>query len=170
MHKYSYGPAARSGILLQQIGGVIGLFVSTGIAILLFWGTGKVEVPSTSSLLQNPQLTLVCIGIWALIVGWIVSLTLINSFPTIWLGETGMMISAFLFFYIYISWSEIMDINPGSVRFGHCLVRARRITVFHRVYGLLYSHTLYPSFLIGKNIEDREQLFSEIKRGIQKQK
>jgi len=168
MQRFSYSPAVRFGILIQQLSGVLGLFLSAGIAILLFWGTGRVEASSTSGLLQNPKFTLACVGIWMLIIGLIVSITLINSFPTIWLGEDGIEISAFLFFKIYISWSEVIDLNPGRVRFGHFLVRARRITVFHRIYGWLYSHTLYPSFLIRKDIIDREKLIFEIQRKIQK--
>ena len=120
------------------------------------------EAPATSNLLDDPRFTLVCIGFWTLIIGWTTSFGLINAFPTIWLGETGVTITAFLFFKIHLPWSEIIDINIGGVRFGHDLVLAHRITIFHRIYGLLYSHTYYPGFIIRKDIIDRDKLLSEI--------
>ena len=167
MQKYSYIPSIRFRILLQQVMGIFGLLVSTGITIISFWVTRSLEASSTSNLLDDPRLTFVCVGFWSLIIGWTISLGLINTYPTIWLSETGILISAFLFLKIHIPWRDIIDINIASVRFGHDLVRARRITIFHRIYGWLYSHTFYPSFIIRKDIMDRDNLIREIRQRIQ---
>lgn len=168
MQKFSYSPTVNLGILTQQIIGVLGLLISTGIAILLFWGTGSVEASSAPNFINDPRATLICVGLWSLVIGWITSLGLINAYPTIWLDESGISISAFLFFKIHIPWTDVVDINIGRVRFGHDLVRARRITFFHRIYGWLYTHTIYPSFIIRKDIKDRESLIREIQQRIQK--
>jgi len=168
MKKFSYNPTVSLGILIQQMIGVLGLLTSTGIAILLFWGTGNVEASSALNFMNDPRSTLVCVGLWSLIIGWITSLGLINAYPTIWLGESGISISAFLFFKVHIRWTDIVDINIGRVRFGHDLVRARRITFFHRIYGWLYTHSIYPSFIIRKDIKERENLIREIQQRIQR--
>jgi hypothetical protein len=168
MKKFSYNPSVRLGILIQQLIGVLGLLISTGIAILLFWGTENVEAPSNLNIINDPRSTLVCFGIWSLVIGWVTSLGLINAYPTIWLDESGISISAFLFFKIHIRWTDVVDINIGRVRFGHDLVRVRRITIFHRIYGWLYTNTIYPSFIIRKDIEERENLIREVQQKIQR--
>jgi hypothetical protein len=53
-------------------------------------------------------------------------------------------------------------VRLGQVRFGHDLVRAKRITPFHITYGWLYSRSLCPSFIIRKNIEDHDILISRL--------
>lgn len=168
MKKFSYNPTVSFGILIQQMIGVLGLLISTGIAVLLFWGTGKVEASSNLNIINDPRLTLICVGVWSLVIGWIAGLGLINAYPTIWLDESGISISAFLFFKIHIRWTDVVDINIGRVRFGHDLVRARRITILHRVYGWFYTHTIYPSFIIRKDIKGRENLIREIQQRIQR--
>lgn len=162
MQKYSYSPYVSIGILIQQLSGVIGLIVSIGGALLLFWGTGIVEAPATPNLLQDPRVTLVCVGIWVLVIGWALSILLINASPTVWAGEDGIVISAFLVFKIFVPWEELVDIK--GIRFGHFLVRTKRITFFHRIYGWIYSHSLYPSFMIRRDIAERDKLISEIKQ------
>jgi len=103
-----------------------------------------------------------------LIVTGTVCSTLINYLPTVWVHEKGLIISAYLFLKIHIPWPSIVDIEAGKRPRGYILVRARRITPFHRIYGWLYSRTFYPSFLIGKGINDRDNLIREIKRRIQR--
>lgn len=92
---------------------------------------------------------------------------MINTFPTVWIGDQGLAISAFLFRRVDVPWFDVIDVGAGRVLFGHTLVRARRITPFHRVYGWLYSRTSYPSFLIGRNIENHDELLREIGKRIQ---
>jgi len=154
----------RIGILIQQLSGFIGLIISTGGALLLFGGIGIVETHTAPNLLQNPKVTLACVGIWALVIGWAVSISLINVSPTVWVGEGGIAISVFLIFKFFIPWLEIVDIK--GIMFGHYLVRAKRITFFHRIYGWLYSHSLYPGFVIRRDITERDKLMSEIKQHI----
>jgi hypothetical protein len=90
----------------------------------------------------------------------------INFLPTIWMTEQGVQISAFIFLRVQILWSEIVDIGAGMPPEGYVLVRCRKITLFHRVYGWFYSQTFYPSFLIEKDISDRDELIHEIRRRI----
>lgn len=66
-----------------------------------------------------------------------------------------------------MQWEDIIDVRP--IRWslaGDTLVRARRISPVHRLYGWMYSHSLFPSFVIGRDIEQREELLAEIERRI----
>lgn len=122
------------------------------------------EAPATPNLLQKPQVALLCTGIWALVIGWTVSISLINASPIVWVGEDGIAISAFVMFRIFIPWSNIVDVN--DIRLGHYLVRTKRITFFHRIYGWIYSHSLYPSFVIRRDITEQDKLISAIKQHV----
>lgn len=166
MKKYSYQGFHRIKIAISQFLGVLGLLFFT-LFTIFFVARGLSNIPnSANSILDDPRLTLLCFMTLFLITTWTVSSTLINFLPVVWLNETGLIISAYLFFKIRIPWSSIVDIEAGNPPRGYILVRARRITPFHRVYGWLYSRTFYPSFLIGKGINDRDSLIKEIKQRI----
>ena len=59
---------------------------------------------------------------------------------------------------------ELVDIK--GIRLGHYLVTTKRITFFHRIYGWVYSNNPYPSFVIRRDITERDKLISEIKQHI----
>ncbi len=86
--------------------------------------------------------------------------------PDIWIRDDGIVISAYLFFRIFISWIDIIDVMEVKKPFlpGYAVVKARRISVFHRVIGWIYSRSVSPCFLIGKNIDRHEELIQEIKK------
>jgi hypothetical protein len=99
-----------------------------------------------------------------LIIAWSVGLTLINAFPTVWLDEDGLMISAFIVRRIRISWHDIVAVVPSLTPFGYVVVQTRRITPFHILIGVLYSRRALPSFMIRSNIENHNELVREIRR------
>jgi len=43
-------------------------------------------------------------------------------------------------------------------------VRAKKITLLHYFYGLMYGLEWAPGFLIWENISDRHELLSEIRK------
>lgn len=159
MREYEVTEVGRFGVLVVQAGGVAALTISTVMAAGILVMAFVENVPS-----DNPSGmgTLGCLALWSLLIGWIVGLGLINVYPTIWTDEERLVISAFLWARIEIPWAEILDVGAGRVPFGHTLVRARHITPFHRLYGWIYSRTLYPSFVINRRIQDREELLAEI--------
>ncbi len=55
MQKFSDRPIVSLGILFRQIGGVLDLLVSTGMAVLSFWGIGSVEASPTQNILNDPR-------------------------------------------------------------------------------------------------------------------
>ena len=103
------------------------------------------------------------LAIGFLFVGCAIGLVLMNAYPTVWIGDEHLVITAFLFKRVKVPWADIIDVGAVHVPFGFVLVRARRITTFHKVYGLLYSRTLLPSFVIGPMMQDRDELLREIK-------
>lgn len=167
MKKFSYQGFPRIKIVISQFFGALGLLFFTSFTIFSIV-VGLANIPnSANSILDDPRVTPICFMTFFLIVTGAICSTLINYLPTVWLDEKGLIITAYLFFKIRIPWSSIVDIGAGNPPRGYILVRARRITPFHRVYGWLYSRTFYPSFLIGKGINDRDNLVREIQQRIQ---
>lgn len=169
MKKYSYQGIDRFKVIMSQFMGVVGIIIFTAFACFLIYGIRIVPIyASTPTLFEDPRVSLACFALLCLIIAWMLGLTLINYLPTIWVEDKGLEISVFLFFRVQIPWSDIINVRIRRFPVGSILVSARKITPFHRIYGWLYSRTLYPSFLIGKGIEDRNNLISEIQRRVQK--
>lgn len=163
MRRYRYAGVARLGVVWTQMCGVVAITLSFVVAVAILVLTFFPDVPPDVSILG-----MICIALWMLILGLLVGFALMNGYPTIWLGEEGLMISAFLFARIPISWTDIVDVGAGRVPFGHVLVRAQRITPLHIIYGWLYSRSLYPSFIIRRDIENKDELINEIRRRMQR--
>ena len=169
MKKYSYQGIDRFKIIFSQFTGVVGIVIFTAFACFLLYGIRTVQIyTSNPTLLEDPWVSLACFALICLIIAWILGLIFINYMPTIWVDDKGLEISMFLFFRIQIPWSDIIDVRIRRFPNGSALVSARKITPFHRIYGWLYSHTFYPSFLIGKGINDRDNLIREIRQRIQR--
>jgi hypothetical protein len=170
MKKFSYKGFFKGKIIFSQFIGTIGICFFSSISILFLFLTKNVpNADKASNFLYDSRTTLVCFAMWALIISWGIGSLFINYFPTIWVTEKQLCISAFLFFKVYIPWSNVIDIGSGHPPRGCVLVRARRITVFHRIFGWFYSNTLYPGFLIGKEIENRDDLIRTINNKIRSQ-
>lgn len=153
--------------IYSQISGLIGIIIFTGMGFLLYVGTilGP-SVPYGTSFIDDPRLTMICFGTGSIAVAWIFGSTMINSIPTVWLDESGITVSTFLFFRKHIPWHDVLDVSPIRTSSNYVLVRARNITLFHRMIGWIYSHTLYPGFLIASYINDHEELILRIRRSI----
>ena len=167
MRKFDYKFPFKFGVALLQLGGSALFIIVLLIALFMISQINNVEYDEGNDfILNDPRFTLVCLSLWVLLVGCFVCIILINSFTTILLEESGITITAFLFAKIFIPWSDIVRIEVGRVRFGNDLVQARRNTPFHIFYGWLYSRTLHPSFIIGKNINDHDVLIKAVSENI----
>ncbi|CAG0959284.1 hypothetical protein ANRL3_00766 [Anaerolineae bacterium] len=156
MRMFRYKGIRIVGVIVLHIGGLaaITIFTSFGCWVLFLTIQNNPSSLSTAS----------CLAIWSGVWGWLIGLTMINFYPTVWTDKDGLTISAFFFKRIFVPWTDIVDVGAGHVPFGNVLVRARRITQFHRIYSWLYSRTLFPGFVISRNIEDYEELAREIRR------
>ncbi len=169
MQEFSYKGIHKISILFQQGCGAISILLFTFIAGFLIFGVITFhEKGAITNLGNDPRITVTFLAFWCLAIPCGVGFMLINLFPNITLSKDGLIISAIIFSQIFIPWSEIVDIGKGNIPFGHTLVRARRISPFHRAIGWCYSGSILPSFMIGKNIKNYSLLVEEIKRGIEK--
>ncbi len=164
MKKYGYVGIARLGALFSH---VIGLIVLVA-AMLLSIGFPVLVIRNEGIGSADAMTILACLSLWILLVLGLVGMGLINSYPTVWIGDDHLEISAFVFARVHIAWFDVVDVGAGRVPWGFVLVRARRITVFHRLYGWLYSRTFLPSFVVGPQIENHDQLVREIRRRIER--
>jgi len=165
MKKYSYQGIDRFKVIMSQFTGVIGIVIFTAFACFLVYGIRIVQIyASNPPLLEDPRVSLACFALICLIIAWTLGLTFINYMPTIWTDDKGLEISVFLFFRVQIPWSDIINVRIRRFPNGSALISARKITSLHRIYGWLYSRTFYPSFLIGKGINDRDNLIREIQQ------
>ena len=169
MEQYSYKGFERLGVILRQLCGFLGIILFTILAGGLIYGMSIVQFKGGEyNFVNDPRVTLLCLSIWILLISWSLGLAFINVEPDICIRDDGIIISAFFIFHIFITWSDIIDVKELNKPLfpGYTLVRARRISIFHRVIGWIYSRSIFPSFLIGKNIDQYESLIQEIKRRI----
>lgn len=116
MRRYRYAGMAQIGVAWTQACGVMAIMLSVVVAVAILVLTFFPDVPPDVSIFG-----MVCIALWVLILGLLVGFGLMNGYPTIWLGEEGLMISAFLFARIPIAWTEVVDVGTGRVPFGYVL-------------------------------------------------
>lgn len=159
MRRFGYVGVARLAVTFTQFSGVVVLLLCVVAAVTLFVLPFLPQAPPDVS-----AVGMTCFALWVLMIGLSVGFGLMNSYPTVWLEDKGLTISAFLFGRVRIAWPEIVDVGVGRVPFGHVLVRARRITPVHVIYGWLYSRSLYPSFIIRRDIEHRDELIRELRQ------
>ena len=71
----------------------------------------------------------------------------------------------FLGWPIEIPWTDILEIREIHYFPQRAwLVTARKITILHYLYGLLFAFKLVPGFFIWENISSRDELLSKITR------
>jgi hypothetical protein len=143
----------------------LGILIFNILGILLIsGGFMQIKPANGTSLLNDPRLTIICLAIFCMLFSWVIGGLLINFLPTIWLTETGITISYFIVFKISIPWSEITGvIDRKRFNYSSTLVLAKRITLFHQILGRFYFHVSNPCFVIGEDIENRNELVSRIR-------
>lgn len=162
--EFSYQGFERVKKLYTKFFGLLCILLFTVFGIFIWSGIAHVPASEFSpNLMDDPRVPMVCFGIWMIAVSWMIGANLINLLPTVWVRDEGLTVEAFLVMKIHIPWSDVMEVREGVTPFNYALVRARRITFFHRFIGWLYSRTLSPAFLIGPGIEDRKFLIREIR-------
>lgn len=165
--KFTYKGISKIRQVGLQAFGVIGTLLFTAIGVGCFAGAIQISNEiSKKRILDNPSVTLFCFGVIFIVFAWIIGSNFINFLPNIWISNDGITISSFIFFRNHILWKDIIDIGKGHPPLGYILVRARKITFFHRLFGWSYSQSFWPSFLIGLEIENGSYLLQEIRRNL----
>jgi len=167
MKKYSYKGIGLIFAIIYPLGGVFVIVFFHLVALIVLVGIFYQSLEDVNIfILGDPRVTIICLTLLISLFSWYGGLIFINWYPTIWLDDEGLIISSFVFYRIRIPWSDVIDVGSGRPPIGHTLVRARKISHAHRVYGWTWSHSLYPGFLIGRDIENYTILINEIKNRI----
>ena len=162
MMKFEYRGIHKLKNIYMHIGGIFAILFFTAVAVFFWIGSTQIPVSEPNlGFLDNPQYTPICFGVWFIVFSWACGSMFLNFNPTVWTDERGLTITVFLFFKTFIPWSDLID--SREIMFGYVLVRARKITPFHRMFGWIYSQTFSPAFLIGPGIDDRETLLRQIR-------
>ena len=82
-----------------------------------------------------------------------------NYFCEIAVDETGVSVT-FLWRKLHVGWQDIVEIK--AIRYlgrSHSwVVLTKKLTPFHRLYGVIYGFSWLPSFIISPSLRDREKL------------
>lgn len=188
--KFDYRGDYRVNRRTIQVIGVFCILLGTGF-LLLFMGKAINSISFHSlkpNLLTDHRIRLILTGLWCYFWFLFLGFTYINMHPTIWTDDRGVTITAFLFFKVFIPWTDIVDVQ--EVRYGFdrlrflfrrepqqendmlafgnrnidILIRTRKITPIHYVIGWNYSFAFKPGFLISSGIDGWETLLTEIQR------
>ena len=171
MKKYTYSGFGKVKQLFFQLTGFIAIAIFTIFGFTFFYAAmNGPTVQNGIGFMDDPRVPLICFGTIFILGAWFFGLMFINLLPTIWTDERGITVSSFLFFHTNIPWKDVLAIDPIRSPFDYYIVKARKITVFHRMIGWIYSKTFFPSFLIGKEIEEREELIWAIQTKTNRQK
>jgi hypothetical protein len=155
--KYDYQGDARAVTSASQ---------GSGIVLVLFATVGAVNILLLGLRESAWRWPAILLSVLVLVVGWVGGLMQINMYPTMWIGDKHLVIS-FNRARVNIPWEDVVDVSPASpswfLREWCFAVQARKITRFHFLYTP-YGEHFRPTFLIHREIQDREELLSEIKR------
>jgi len=117
-----------------------------------------------AAILQQPD-ALICMLPMIL---FVLPICLFNAYmyPRVGICDVGVSVT-FLFREILIPWEDIVNVRRVWFLPRTLVVRARKITPFHIVYGVTYSHSLFPSFLLSFSIDNYHELAGEIQKRVQ---
>ena len=155
MTSYTYQGKGKLRVNFLQLNGllIIGFFTILAIALPVIAFFDKDTSVATGF----------CIGLWPLGIGWILGSGMLNVYPSIWITENGLEVSYFRKLRAEVRWEDITEIKLRlRVPSRPTLIKARKITPWHRITGWVYGDTLSPSFIIGRDIENYEELMAAI--------
>lgn len=125
---------------------------------------GLSPLPSDLSLWLSEALGML---LWAA-VGLFIALVLLNALPAIRTSARGLLVE-FAGGWLPVAWEDVQQIHvtgdEGGQRFVLLVIPAKpakRLTGWHRVYGLLYGTTIRPAFLVSSSIDEFDHLLNTI--------
>lgn len=105
--------------------------------------------------------------LWAA-VGLFIALILLNALPAIRTSARGLLVE-FAGGWLPVAWEDVQQIHVTGDEAGQRFVllvipakQAKRLTGWHRVYGLLYGTTIQPAFLVSSSIDEFDHLLNTI--------
>jgi len=97
----------------------------------------------------------------------IVLLITANYFCEVTVDEAGISVT-FLWRNLHINWRDIVEIKAKGF-LGHSrswVVLTKKLTPFHRLYGIVYGFSWLPGFIISPSLHDGEKLAGMIEERV----
>lgn len=165
---YRYCNFDRVKQIYLQAAGVITTMLFTAIGGVIYAGlVFGPPVAAGTPLLDDPRLGGFCLGTGWMLICWTIGSIFANLMPTVTIDPQGITISNWVFLRKHIPWDDVLSVDPVQrVFLRYSVVRARKITIFHRALGWMYGGSLAPSFLIFPEIDGYDWLIRRIRRGI----
>lgn len=158
VRNYSYKGTALLVVRMTEIAGIAAIVLSLLAAIVFVMIAFRSDWPPAIDLIR-------CGLIVDLAAGWLIGAGLINAFPTVWVGEEGIVISVYFTRRAAIPWSEVVNVKRWPLLPDGYMVSAKRITPIHKLYRWL-GRTSLPSFVILRSIDRSDELIRELGRKI----
>jgi hypothetical protein len=96
--------------------------------------------------------------------GVIASIYFVHIYCDVGITENELLVK-FFWFYLHVPGNEILDIRPIPMPFSKAwIIKTTRLTVFHRLYGLLSNGSTYPSFIVSSKIVGCDELIRKINK------
>lgn len=146
---------------LQRLVGIIFLLFAPPISTLMIV-SGAIGI--FVGIQKQEALFFLIFGMIGIVGFLVIGIGNLYFFPSITTSTEGVEIP-FLFRKIFIPWSNIIGVDTAWF-IGRSLrvVKCRKITLFHWLYGLVYGGTeIHPSFLISSRIDGFDDLMRKIK-------
>ena len=90
-----------------------------------------------------------------------------NFYSEIIADKDGLQVQ-FLWFRLPVLWQDIVEIKPSIFNLPNhtttWVVQTQKLSHFHRLYGLFYSFSFLPSFIIRYEIENREAIIEMVNK------
>lgn len=106
----------------------------------------------------------------ALVLGFVFWAYATNAYPNIDVRRDGLMVEYF-WKSLFITWENIVQVKEGG-RAGSktwAVQAAKGLTSLHRLYGLFYTRSLVPTFVIYSYLPDHKKLVDEIQKHLKTQ-
>jgi hypothetical protein len=127
------------------------------IAVWWDWFTGSLTALSLGD----------AIGITAgILVGNIMGVTIANFNPDLAVSDNGLAVK-FYFNWLFVPWEDVISVTRSFVSARpKCLVRAKGLTIIHRLVSFSQSGSIQPGFLISPSIGDYPDLLRTIREHV----
>jgi len=149
--------------LILEIWQMIGKFVGIALLLLIVLAIAK-YLPNYQTITERIKIVLVLIlSIFLIMFG-------VNFYPRIKVDENGLQVE-FLWRWLRLEWKDIDGIRTVYTPLGVfvCwMVKSRKLTRLHRLYGLFVDFEFVPCFLIYPRMNNHLELIYEIKQHLKK--
>ena len=136
--------------LIVMVVSLVGLVVELVDPAQTFWDRSDIPPPWDS--------------VFGILLSFSLFTILANIYPNIRVSDQGTAVQVFLFWWVFVPWEEIEDIQDSFVAGPRTqIIIVRQLTPVHRLFGL-YGLTLRPAFRISRRLEGYHDAMRTIRK------